>query len=201
VSGRRVSTKLSSNLSSNSSSIVSPNFKLPNTQPAERVIRKSQIGRCGELFVQFALLTRGIESAPMTTDTGVDLVAYAPKIARPLSIQVKTNLKAKPGGGKGKAALDWWIPENTPAQLVALVDLASMKIWILLREELGTLAQQKSSGRFHLYMYTDPTHKPKKQGRLAHIYEFERYLLENRAHDVFSSGSAGLDRKSAFVKW
>jgi hypothetical protein len=158
---------------------------MPKELTAERVIRKSQIGRCGELLVQYELLSRGIESAPMTTDAGVDLVAYAPKIARPFSIQVKTNLKAKAGGGKGKASLDWWIPESTPAQLVALVDLSSRKIWIVLREELATLAQQRSSGRYHLYMYTDPTHKPKKQGRLAHIYEFERYLLENRAHDVF----------------
>jgi hypothetical protein len=36
-------------------------------------------------------------------------------------------------------------------------------------------------------MYTDPTHKPKKRGRLAHVYEFQRYLLENRAHDVFGA--------------
>ena len=152
---------------------------------AERVIRKSQIGRCGELLVQFLLLRRGIESAPMTTDTGVDLVAYAPEAARPFSIQVKTNLKAKPSGGKGKVALDWWIDDDTPAQLVALVDLSTQKVWIVLREELATLAQQRSNGRFHLYIYTDPTHRPKKQGRLVHIYEFERYLLENRAHDVF----------------
>lgn len=158
---------------------------MPKTPPREHPVPKSQIGRCGELLVQLELLCRGIESAPMTTDTGVDLVAYAPKMGRPFSIQVKTNLRAKPGGGSGKSALDWWVPEATPAQLIALVDLDTRKIWILLREELATLAQQKSSGRFHIYMYTDPTHKPKKQGRLAHVYEFERYLLDNRAHDVF----------------
>ena len=157
---------------------------MPNAT-AERVTRKSQIGRCGELLVQYHLLRRGIESAPMTTDAGVDLVAYAPQQARPFSIQVKTNLKAKPGGGKGKAALDWWVDEDTPAQLVTFVDLSSQKIWLVLREELATVAQQRSNRRFHLYLYTDPTHKPKKQGRLAHIYEFERYLIENRAHAEF----------------
>ena len=73
-------------------------------------------------------------------------------ITRPFSIQVKTNLKAKPSGGRGKPALDWWISETTPAELIALADLDSNKIWILLREELGTVAQQKSSGRFHIYM-------------------------------------------------
>jgi hypothetical protein len=34
----------------------------------------AQIGRCGELLVQLELLKRGIESAAMTTDTGIDLV-------------------------------------------------------------------------------------------------------------------------------
>lgn len=36
---------------------------------------KSQIGRCGELLVQYHLLKLGIESAPMTTDSGVDRLA------------------------------------------------------------------------------------------------------------------------------
>lgn len=158
---------------------------MPKEETASRTIRTSQIGRCGELFVQYLLLLRGIDSAPMSTDVGVDLVAYSPAKAQPFSVQVKTNLRAKPGGGKGKAALDWWIPIDPPAQLIALVDLSSSKTWLFLREELPALAQQTSSGRHHLYMYTDPTHKPRKTGRLAHIYEFEKYLLENRSHDIF----------------
>ena len=39
----------------------------------------TQIGRCGDLLVQYELLLRGVESAPLSTDAGVDLVAYAPK--------------------------------------------------------------------------------------------------------------------------
>ena len=35
-----------------------------------------QIGRCGELLVQYILLKHRIESAPLTTDVGIDLVAY-----------------------------------------------------------------------------------------------------------------------------
>lgn len=34
------------------------------------------IGAAGELLVQFKLLKYGIDSARMTTDAGVDLVAY-----------------------------------------------------------------------------------------------------------------------------
>lgn len=68
-------------------------------------LTKSQIGRCGELLVQYRLLKLGIESAPMTTDSGVDLVAYAPASGRPATIQVKTNLRAKPGGVRARP--DW----------------------------------------------------------------------------------------------
>jgi hypothetical protein len=102
-----------------------------------------------------------------------------------LTIQVKTNLKPKPGGGKGKASLDWWIPENTPAQLIGLVDLSTQRVWILKASELAEAAQQKSNGRFHLYMSIDPTLRPRKLNKLSFDYEFKKYLLENRAHDLF----------------
>ena len=67
-------------------------------------LKTAQIGRCGELLVQWKLLLRGIESAPMTTDSGIDLVAYAPPSSGAVTIQVKTNLQPKPRGGKGKKA-------------------------------------------------------------------------------------------------
>jgi hypothetical protein len=83
----------------------------------------AQIGKCGELLVQYHLLLLGIESASMSTDSGVDLVVYSSSRKHPATIQVKTNLKPKPGGGKGKAAIDWWLPEDSPAELVAFVNL------------------------------------------------------------------------------
>jgi hypothetical protein len=146
----------------------------------------AQIGRCGELLVQYRLLALGIESAPMSTDAGVDLVAYSPHLAQAITIQIKTNLGAKhAGGGKGKAALDWWVPESVPASLVALVDLSSERVWLLRREEFADHAQQRSSGRLHLYMYTDPRAKPRLKGRLMHSYEFERFTISNRASELF----------------
>ncbi|MDE8347718.1 MAG: hypothetical protein POH28_16320 [Acidocella sp.] len=90
-----------------------------------------QIGKLGELLVQYRLLSFGIESAPMTTDSGIDLVAYSSSREKVFTIQVKTNLKPKPGGGKGKAALDWRVPQESPAQLFALVDLSKDRIWTL----------------------------------------------------------------------
>ena len=146
----------------------------------------AQIGRAGELLVQLRLLALGIESAPLTTDTGVDLVAYSPSRTEAVTIQVKTNLKPKPGGGKGKPALDWWIAVANPAQYVALVDLSTESVWLLSQAEVAELAQQKSSGRYHFYMYTDATVKL-KAGKMARIGEFDKYRIERRAEKVFGA--------------
>jgi hypothetical protein len=66
-------------------------------------LRKAQIGRCGELLVQYRLLKHGIESASMTTDAGIDLVAYAPRSREAVTVQVKANLQPKPR---------WWPRQN-----------------------------------------------------------------------------------------
>lgn len=89
---------------------------------------KAQIGRCGELLDQYELLLLGIESAPLSTDAGIDLVAYSPGKQEAGTIQVKANHKPKPSGGKGRAAFDWWVPESNPAQAVALVDLSTRSV-------------------------------------------------------------------------
>ena len=147
----------------------------------------AQIGKCGELLVQYQLLLHGIESAPMSTDTGIDLVTYSPKTATPVTVQVKTNLKPKPGGGSGKAALDWWVPTNSPAQYVALVDLSTQSIWLMSLPEFEAGAQRRSSGRLHFYMYTDPSARPRKQGRPSHTHEFERFKLVKQVPREFGT--------------
>lgn len=154
-------------------------------------IGTTQIGRCGELLVQYLLLRQGIESAPMSTDSGVDLVAYAPKMPGPMTIQVKSNLQPKPAGGKGKSILDWWIKDEMRSQLVALVDLSEQRLWMFKSEEILSLAQQhpegkgKGKGKYHLHMYTDPTARPTKPNELSHVYEFQKYLFGNRARELF----------------
>jgi hypothetical protein len=148
-------------------------------------LNKQQIGKCGELLVQYKLLLHGIESAPLTTDSGIDLVAYSGKNKDAVTIQVKTNLKPKPGGGKAKLALDWWIHDDSPADLFAFVDLETSRVWLIKSSELPDLAQQKPKGRFHFFMKTDPTAKTKEKSKKAYVYEFERYLLENRIHELF----------------
>lgn len=144
-----------------------------------------QIGKLGELLVQYKLLRFGIESAHLTTDSGIDLVAYPGGGKRALTIQVKTNLKPKPGGGRGRAALDWWVPENSPAELFAFVDASGNQAWLLTKSELRRMAQQHSSGRHHFYMYTDLEFKPKSQKKAARVQDFEKYRLENRITQLF----------------
>ena len=114
-------------------------------------LSKAQIGRCGELLVQFKLLMRGIESSPLTTDAGIDLVAFSPRRQRAVTIQVKTNLAAKPGGGKGKPALDWWAEDQPKADVFAFVDLQLLRVWLVEASALATVAQQHPAGRFHLF--------------------------------------------------
>ncbi len=70
------------------------------------------IGAAGELLVQYLLLKHGIDSAAMTTDAGIDLVAYSPKNQRPYTIQVKTQEQPSQGGGKGKLSLGWDLRDN-----------------------------------------------------------------------------------------
>jgi hypothetical protein len=144
----------------------------------------AQIGKAGELLVQLRLLQLGVDSSHMTTDAGIDLVAYYPKSKRAATIQVKTNDRPKPSGGKGKLALDWWLPESNPAELIALVDLSELRVWLFTHPEIVDNAQQRSGGRLHLYMYTDPSKSPSKDKRPVLEREFSQYLLANRAHLV-----------------
>lgn len=142
----------------------------------------AQIGKCGELLVQYQLLLSGIESAHLTTDTGIDLIAYSKQKNEPITIQVKANFAPKPGGGKGKLALDWWVPETSPADLQAFVDLSTNRVWLFETQQLATLAQQNSNGKLHLYMYIDPAVKARDTGKSKFVFEFEKYLLENSLH-------------------
>lgn len=139
----------------------------------------AQIGKAGELLVQHYLLLQCIESSHMSTDAGVDLVAYSPRAKQARTIQVKTNLKPKPSGGKGKMALDWWIPDISPAELVALVDLSEQRIWLFTHSEVLEVAQQKPAGRVHLYMHLEHVETRSGHAR-THIEHFKDFRLERR---------------------
>lgn len=144
-----------------------------------------QIGRAGELLVSYRLLRLGIESAPMTTDRGVDIVAFDAAAGRALTLQVKTVAGPKPAGGTGKPSLDWWVASKCPADLVALVELSGERIWLFSTQELGELAQQHSARGYHLYMYLDSSVRL-EPGKRARVEQFEEFLLEGRVDSVFT---------------
>ncbi len=142
------------------------------------------IGAAGELLVQYLLLKHGIDSAAMTTDAGIDLVAYSPKNKRPYTIQVKTQEQPLKGGGKGKLSLAWQLRDDSPAELIAVTDLSTDSAWIFTFAEFQSFAQQHSSkGIFNFYMYVDETIKTKKE--MALQSQFDAYLLENRIVTFF----------------
>jgi hypothetical protein len=148
------------------------------------LITSSQIGKCGEILVQFRLLKLGIESAPMTTDAGIDLVAYIPSTKTAVTIQVKTNFRPKPAGGKGGDILDWWLAKNSPAQLIALANLQSDEVWLFRHEDFFAKAQQtpKPGIQSRLYFYTDSAYEA-TAGR--HERDFEEFRIENKVGPYF----------------
>jgi len=147
--------------------------------PSASRLSTQQIGKLGELLVQYRLLEFAVESAHLTTDAGIDLVAYSSQASGAKTIQVKANLKPKPSGGKGRAGLDWWVPVASPADLFALVDISTNSIWLFTKAELAAHAQQESNGRFHLYMYTDENVKTRKNLPTL-VSNFSAFLLERR---------------------
>jgi len=113
-----------------------------------------QIGRLGELLVQIPAFTPWNRLCPMTTDAGIDLVAYSGEKGRSFTIQVKTNLAAEAGGGRARQPIDWWVSEDCPAEFYAFVDLSTRRVWLLTKQELETSAQQRSGGTAaHIYVH------------------------------------------------
>lgn len=161
-------------------------WKNMNIGPTPRKLSTQQIGKLGELLIQYRLLQYGIESAHLTTDSGIDLVAYSTKGKKAFTVQIKTNLSPKPAGGRGKLTLDWWVPDNSPAEYFAFVDVSKNRSWIFNYDELKSHAQQHSpAGKFHLYMYVDSNTMQRPDTKPALMQCFDDFKLENRIHDLF----------------
>jgi hypothetical protein len=93
------------------------------------------IGAAGELLVQYQLLKRGIDSARLTTDSGIDLAMYVPGTREAHTIQVKTIVKPFPDGGTGPLIVGWELPRTCRAQWLAGVDLSRDMVWLLQIED------------------------------------------------------------------
>jgi hypothetical protein len=144
-----------------------------------------QIGKCGELFVQYILLKHGVESAPLTTDTGIDLVAFPNVMAspeerrKPLTIQVKTSTHHDVLGDKW---LEWQIPDDCPADYIATVDFVRNKFWLIRTEEIKKSARHTSKGRLRLW-WSLPGYESRKTRRKEE--QFKEYEMETAIPKVF----------------
>jgi hypothetical protein len=147
-------------------------------------LRTAQIGASGVLLIQYRLLKHGIESAPMTTDAGIDLVVYAPKLEKAVTVQVKTCFKAKPAGGKGPPQLDWRLRRTSPAELVGLVSLHDDQVWLFRHDEFYSKAQQKPDRMLHLYFYVEPDYRARDG---CHVRDFEAFRIERRMEELFGA--------------
>jgi len=141
-------------------------------------IPKNMIGLSGKCFVQSMCMREGLPTA--AGKDGIDLVVSLKKPRRAFSIFVVSNLQPKRAGGKGKEALDWWIPVRMTADLIACVDLSELRVWLFERDELPRYAQQKTASKYHLYMYTDKEVALRGKKSMKFDYEFEGFKLENR---------------------
>ena len=143
-------------------------------------VPKSMIGVSGKLLVNSLLLREGIQCSQERN--GIDLVVTLKKPKRKWTILVTTNLMPKKAGGKGKMAMDWWVPEETSADYISCVDMSSLRVWLFSNREFQRLSQQKAGGRFHLYMYTNKEVALRGSKLMKFDYEFESYRLENRIY-------------------
>jgi hypothetical protein len=112
------------------------------------------------------------------------LVAYSAVRGRSFTIQVKTNLAPKPGGGRGAPAIDWWVSEDCPAEIYAFADVSTRRVWLFTKQELLSAAQQRSNGRLHLYMYTNPDEESLAYTRHGDN-RFSEFRFENRVFLLF----------------
>ncbi|MFO7915062.1 MAG: hypothetical protein R6U43_05165 [Candidatus Krumholzibacteriales bacterium] len=143
-------------------------------------ISKSLIGKSGRMLTQVILTREGINVHKGEKST--DLIIRLERPKREFTIMTTTNLKPKRAGGKGKFALDWWVPKDCDSDFVACSDLESMRVWIFRTEEIPTLAQQQTAGKYHLYMYTDRKVALRGKKEMKFDYEFEPFLLEYRVY-------------------
>jgi hypothetical protein len=144
------------------------------TEPAK--LGTQAIGAAGELLVQYQLIKRGIDSARLTTDSGIDLVMYLPGTTEAHTVQVKARFQTESAGGKGHRTMGWSFPEDCKAQWLAGVDLSRDLVWLFRIEEACELAQQRrADGGMTLYWYLEDSPRRRIPGLET---DFDAYRLD-----------------------
>jgi len=146
-----------------------------------------QTGRCGELLVQYMLLKYGVESAPLTTDPGIDLVAFPnvtafpDKRGNPVTIQVKTSTHRSEASDPMCKWLLWEIKGDCRADYIATVDFERQKSWLIPTKEFIEKATHAGEN-FRLLWYIpgcEPARAKKREEK------FKEYEMETAIPKVF----------------
>jgi len=89
-----------------------------------------------------------------------------------------------PSGNNGKLSLEWWVPDDCPADLVAFVDLSTSSVWLFSTGEIPKYSQKRYRGRHNFFFNVDPTVNM-QPGQLTHLIHFEDFTVEKRAPVFF----------------
>lgn len=129
-------------------------------------------GSAGELLIQYQLMKRGIDSARLTMDYGIDLVIYLRATRTAYTVQVKGT--AVRSGEGATEQINWpSFPADCPAQFLALADTATDTAWLLPMTEA---IARSSSAKPHraLSWYVQPNRRGPVVGNVA---DFDEYRL------------------------
>lgn len=133
------------------------------------------IGAAGELFVQYHLIKRGIDSARLTTDSGIDLAMYIPGTREAHTIQVKATSTNYPFGADSPPQLWWPFPVSCKAQWLAAVDLVRDLVWMLPIEDAVREARGKDSKGVTTLMWYIGEKPPR--AKIKAEADFDQYRL------------------------
>ena len=144
-------------------------------------LNTQQVGKCGELLVQYELLKNGVESAPMTTDYGVDLVALRAGTLKPVTIQVKASTHHL--GEASSKWLTWSMPSECKAEYVAVADVERDKGWFFSKKEFEYKAIGTKEGCW-LWRYV-PKYEYKSPPTHLTEEHYKEYEIDPVVHRVF----------------
>ncbi len=142
-----------------------------------------KIGRAGELFVQYAFLKCGIDSSLMTTDYGVDLVAFHRMLPVPLLIQVKATRVKEEGE---TAWVEWDTRDELIADYVALVDIERNKAWLFRKDEFKRISTSTGGTGRRLWWYI-PGRLPERARLKRAEEDYRNNILECAIHRLLNN--------------
>ena len=148
-------------------------------------LNTQQVGKSGELLVQYKLLKLGWESAPMTTDPGIDLVAFNLIKQLVITIQVKASRHHRDATSNW---VEWNMPKKCRAEYVAVVDIERDKAWLFKTAEFEGISSKTTAVGHRLWWYVPGfeyrlTKEHKREAR------FEQHELESVLSTIATSAA------------